>query len=69
MTFVEFRERLAAAGKNADVMDLRELGRFVLGEIRRGRFVIGHDLDEAGALLHARADAIASGHLPPHHNL
>jgi len=69
VTFVEFRERLAAAGKNADVMDLRELGRFVLGEIRRGRFVIGHDLDEAGALLHARADAIASGHLPPHHNL
>ena len=69
VTCAEFRERLAAAGKNADVMDLRELGRFVLGEIRRGRFVIGHDLDEAGALLHARADAIASGHLPPHHNL
>jgi len=69
VTFAEFRERLAAAGKNADVMDLRELGRFVLGEIRRGRFVIGHDLDEAGALLHARADAITSGHLPPHHNL
>src|SRR5437763_4633307 len=42
VTFAEFRERLAAAGKNADVMDLRELGRFFLGEIRRGRFVIGH---------------------------
>jgi NAD(P)-dependent dehydrogenase (short-subunit alcohol dehydrogenase family) len=69
VTFTEFRERLAAAGKRADVMDLRELGRFVLGEIKRGRFVIGHDLDEAGALLHARADAIAIGQLPPHHNL
>ena len=28
-TFAEFRERLAAMGKNADVADLRELGRFV----------------------------------------
>ena len=69
VTFTEFRERLAAAGKNADVMDLRELGRFVLGEIKRGQFVIGHNLDESGALLHARADAIAIGQLPPHHNL
>ena len=69
VTFTEFRERLAAAGRNADVMDLRELGRFVLGEIKRGQFVIGHDLDESGALLHARADAIAIGQLPPHHNL
>lgn len=69
VTFAEFRERLAAAGRNADVMDLRELGRFVIDEIKRGRFVIGHDLDEAGALLHARADAIADGQLPPHHNL
>jgi len=69
VTFAEFRQRLAAAGRNADVMDLRELGRFVLGEIKRGRFVIGHDLDEAGALLHARADAVATGQLPPHHNL
>ena len=31
--------------------------------------MIGHDLDDAGALLHARADAIAKGALPPHHNL
>jgi NAD(P)-dependent dehydrogenase (short-subunit alcohol dehydrogenase family) len=69
VTFAEFRQRLAAAGRNADVMDLRELGRFVVREIKHGRFVIGHDLDEAGALLHARADAIATGQLPPHHNL
>jgi NAD(P)-dependent dehydrogenase (short-subunit alcohol dehydrogenase family) len=69
VTFAEFRERMAAAGRNADVMDLRALGRFVLDEIRRGRFVIGHNLDEAGALLHARADAIAGGRLPPHHDL
>jgi NAD(P)-dependent dehydrogenase (short-subunit alcohol dehydrogenase family) len=69
MTFAEFRERLAAAGRNVDVVDLLELGRFALAEIKSGRFVIGHGLDEAGALLHARADAIAKGELPPHHNL
>jgi len=69
ITFAEFRERLGAAGRNVDVMDLRELGRFVVDEIKRGHFVIGHNLDEAGALLHARADAIAIGQLPPHHNL
>jgi NAD(P)-dependent dehydrogenase (short-subunit alcohol dehydrogenase family) len=69
VTFTQFRERLTAAGKPADVMDLRELGRFVVREVRRGRFVIGHDLDEAGDLLHARADAIAAGQLPPHHDL
>ncbi len=69
LTFADFRERLAAAGKNADVVDLLELGRFVLDQLKQGRFVIGHDLDEAGALLHARADAIARGQLPPHHDL
>jgi NAD(P)-dependent dehydrogenase (short-subunit alcohol dehydrogenase family) len=69
VTFAQFRERLAAAGKNSEVVDLLELGRLVLRQIRQGRFVIGHDLDEAGALLHARADAIAEGRLPPHHDL
>ena len=69
VTFAEFRERLAAAGRNADVADLLELGRFVVAEVKNGAFVIGRNLDEAGALLHARADAIAKGQLPPHHNL
>ena len=30
-----------------------------------GKFVISHNLDAAGRLLHARADAIARGELPP----
>ena len=64
-TFEEFREQLRAAGRNADVMDLDELGRFVVGGIKAGAFIIGHDLDDAGVLLHARADAIAKGELPP----
>ena len=69
MTFAEFRERLAGMGRNADVADLAELGRFVVAEVKAGSYVIGRDLDDAGALLHARADAIAKGSLPPHHNL
>jgi NAD(P)-dependent dehydrogenase (short-subunit alcohol dehydrogenase family) len=69
VTFEQFRERLASMGKNADVADLGELGRFVIAEVKAGKFVIGHNLDEAGALLHARADAIGKGDLPPHHNL
>jgi hypothetical protein len=54
---------------NADLADLGELGRFVVAEVKRGSFVIGRNLDDAGALLHARADAIAQARLPPHHNL
>jgi NAD(P)-dependent dehydrogenase (short-subunit alcohol dehydrogenase family) len=68
-TFADFRERLKAMGMNADLADIGELGRFVLAEIKNGSYVIGRNLDEAGALLHARADAIGKGSLPPHHNL
>ena len=69
VTFAEFRERLAGMGRNADLADLGELGRFVIAEVKAGKYVIGHDLDDAATLLHARADAIAKGELPPHHNL
>jgi NAD(P)-dependent dehydrogenase (short-subunit alcohol dehydrogenase family) len=66
-TFAEFKASLEAAGRDVTVVDLRELGRFVLRGVKAGQFVIGHDLDEAGQLLHARADAIAKGELPPTH--
>ncbi len=64
-TFAEFREALAAAGRPTDIVDLDELGRFAVQGVKDGRFVISHNLDAAGALLHARADAIADGQLPP----
>jgi NAD(P)-dependent dehydrogenase (short-subunit alcohol dehydrogenase family) len=69
LTFSEFRDRLAAAGKKADIADLLELGRFVVAEVKKGSYVIGRDLDGAATLLHARADAIGKGQLPPHHGL
>lgn len=69
LTFDDFRERLRSMGMNADLADLNELGRFVVAEVKKGSYVIGRDLDRAGELLHARADAIGAGELPPHHNL
>ncbi len=68
-TFAEFKEALAAAGRPTDVMDLTELGRFAVRGVKAGSFIIGHNLDEAGELLHARADAIAKGELPPSMNV
>ena len=68
-TFADFRERLAAMGHKVDLMDLNELGRFAVQGVKDGRYVIGYNLDDAGVLLHARADAIAEAKLPPHHNL
>ena len=68
-TFEQFREHLASLGKPADVADLDELGRFVVDGVKAGRYVIAHDLDQSAALLHARADAIGRGELPPHHGI
>jgi len=65
-TFVEFKEQLAAAGRPTDVVDLVELGRFAVAGVKAEKFIISHDLDRAGQLLHARADAIADAQLPPH---
>ncbi len=64
-TFTEFRAALKEAGRPTDVKDLGELGRFVLDGIRAGSFVIAYDLDRSAELLHARADAIGEGRLPP----
>jgi NAD(P)-dependent dehydrogenase (short-subunit alcohol dehydrogenase family) len=64
-TFGEFKAQLEAAGRPAELMDLRELGRFCVQGVKRGDFVIGHGLDECAAMLHRRADAIAEGRLPP----
>lgn len=64
-TFAEFKAALAAAGKPTETVDLTELGRFAVRGVKEGRFVISHNLDSAGRLLHARADSIARGELPP----
>ena len=64
-TFAEFKAALAAAGRPTDIVDLDDLGRFAVQGVKNGKFVISHGLDRAAVLLHARADAIALGELPP----
>lgn len=64
-TFAEFKAALAAAGRPTDTVDLAELGRFAVRGVKEGRFVIMHHLDDAACLLHAVADAIGMGALPP----
>jgi NAD(P)-dependent dehydrogenase (short-subunit alcohol dehydrogenase family) len=64
-TFTEFKQQLAAAGLPTDTVDLTELGRFAIQGVKDGKFVISYGLEEAADLLHARADAIAKGELPP----
>jgi NAD(P)-dependent dehydrogenase (short-subunit alcohol dehydrogenase family) len=64
-TFAEFKATLAAAGRPTDTVDLAELGRFAVRGVKEGRFIIGHNLEASARLLHARADAIGRGELPP----
>jgi len=64
-TFEEFKAQLEASGHPAQLMDLRELGRFCVAGVKRGDFVIGYGLEDSAAMLHCRADAIGAGQLPP----
>ncbi|HVA10471.1 MAG TPA: SDR family NAD(P)-dependent oxidoreductase [Acidimicrobiales bacterium] len=64
-TFEEFKALLESSGRSAELMDLCELGRFVIRGVKAGDFIIAYGLEEAGAMLHRRADAIAKGQLPP----
>jgi NAD(P)-dependent dehydrogenase (short-subunit alcohol dehydrogenase family) len=64
-TFPEFKAQLEAAGLPADVVDLDWLGAAVLEHLDEGRYILGPGSERFGPLLHARADAIARGELPP----
>ena len=70
MTFEQLRERVSAAtGRDAPVADVPALGELAVDGALARRFVIAHGLEDTGALLHRRADAIARGELPPAHRL
>jgi NAD(P)-dependent dehydrogenase (short-subunit alcohol dehydrogenase family) len=70
MTFEQLRERVSAAtGREAPVADVPALGEFAVQGALERRYVIAHDLDSTGELLHRRADAIAAAELPPAHRL
>jgi NAD(P)-dependent dehydrogenase (short-subunit alcohol dehydrogenase family) len=69
MSFAELKSALERGGRDVRVMDLDVLGRYVVVGVKEDRFIIAHDLDRTADLLHRRADAIARGELPPHHQL
>jgi hypothetical protein len=64
-TFPEFKAQLEAAGLPAEVVDLDWLGAQVLEHLDAGRYILGPGSERFAPLLHARADAIAQGELPP----
>jgi NAD(P)-dependent dehydrogenase (short-subunit alcohol dehydrogenase family) len=68
-TFAEYQRYLADAGLPSEPADLLELGRAAVRGVQEGRYVIGGDPEGDAELLHARADAIAKGELPPTHAL
>jgi NAD(P)-dependent dehydrogenase (short-subunit alcohol dehydrogenase family) len=64
-TFPEFKAQLEAAGLPADIVDLDWLGSQVLEHLDEGRYILGPGSERFAPLLHARADAIGRGELPP----
>jgi NAD(P)-dependent dehydrogenase (short-subunit alcohol dehydrogenase family) len=64
-TFPEFKAQLEAAGLPAEVVDLDWLGSQVLEHLDEGRYILGPGSERFAPLLHARADAIGQGELPP----
>ena len=64
-TIEEFREHLRKMGRNADVMDTYELGKFVIENIRAGNYIITHGMPAIHELLLERTAAIARFELPP----
>ena len=69
MTFTELKATMEEAGHDVKVADLAALGRFVMEGVKRGDFIIAHNLSDTAALLRRRADAIERAELPPHHGL
>ena len=63
-TLEEVKESIRRSGAEVKVMDLHELGAFVLDGIREERFVIGYGMPEIGERLKQRAEMIGRSELP-----
>lgn len=64
-SFDDLEKLLESRGVPVQAWDLRELGHFVLGEMKSGRYVIGYDRADMADLLHERADSVAEGMFGP----
>ena len=70
LSFEQLKQMIAEMrGTEPAVADLDELGEFVLDGVAERRYIIARDLDDTVELLHARAEAIGRGEMPPGHNL
>ena len=70
LTFDQLKAMVARLrGAEPEVVDLDELGEFVLDGVAERRYIIARNLDETEGLLHARAEAIGRAEMPPGHNL
>lgn len=64
-SFDDLQNLLESKGMPVQEWDLRELGHFVLGEMKCGRYVIGCDRADMADLLHDRANSVAEGMFGP----
>src|SRR5699024_1427308 len=64
-SFDDLEKLLESTGTPVPKWDLRDLGHFVLGEVKQGRYLIGHDRSNMAMLLHERADSLAAGTFGP----
>lgn len=69
MSFEQLKEKIEQTGRDVRVVDLDELGRFVVDCVSRRQYIIARDIDDTVELLHRRADAIGRMDVPPHHQL
>jgi NAD(P)-dependent dehydrogenase (short-subunit alcohol dehydrogenase family) len=64
-TIGEFKAAMAAKGTPVQTMDVVELGRFCIGRIKAGDYIITHDVERITTLLDQRTAAIGDHRLPP----
>ena len=60
---------LEQSGREVQIADLDDLGRFVVNSVINRQYIIAKDLDETVELLHRRAEAIERFEVPPHHEM
>lgn len=70
MSFEQLVDRVrTATGRDPAIADVAALGEMAVDGALARRFVIAAGLDDTATLLHARADAIGRGELPPAHRI
>jgi NAD(P)-dependent dehydrogenase (short-subunit alcohol dehydrogenase family) len=64
-TIADFKAAMEAAGTPVQTMDVLDLGRFAIEQIKAGHYIVTHDIGRIGDLLDARTAAVRDLALPP----